>query len=48
MVLYFLLLTFSKVISCKKEIRGLMTRLQEKKSKLVEQSEDLAEVCLYS
>lgn len=48
MVLYFLLLTFSKVISCKKEIRGLMTRLQETKSKLVEQSEDLAEVCFYS
>ena len=48
MVLYFLLLTFSKVISCKKEICGLMTRLQETKSKLVEQSEDLAEVCFHS
>lgn len=34
----------SKVISCKKEIRGLMTRLQETRSKLVEQSEDLAEM----
>ena len=38
---------FSKVISCKKDIRGVTTRLVQAKRKLVERQEELKEVGLY-